>query len=179
MCSSDLLVKNHEFDFIIASSHLCHGQDPYYPSYYEGRSKKEALTEYFESVLENLKVFSNFDVYGHLDYIVRYCPGQADGYSFADYSDLLDRILTTLIEKEKGLEVNTGAYRNGLTEPNPSIDILKRYKELGGEIITIGSDAHKPEYVADGFDRTRDLLLSLGYKYYSVYENRIPENKLL
>lgn len=60
------LSQSHDFDFIIASSHVCHGRDPYYSDFYEGRSEKEAYREYFESELENVQKFSNFDVYGHL-----------------------------------------------------------------------------------------------------------------
>lgn len=66
--------KEHDYDFIIGSSHLCHGKDPYYPAFYEGRMQEAAYQEYFESILENLKGYSNFDVYGHLDYVVRYGP---------------------------------------------------------------------------------------------------------
>ena len=67
-------VTGHPFDFVIGSSHVVHGIDPYYPKYYEGRSEKTAYREYFESILENLNTYSDFDVYGHLDYVVRYGP---------------------------------------------------------------------------------------------------------
>ena len=63
--------KAHDYDFIIASSHLCNGKDPYYPSFYEGRSQDEAYLEYFASIPANLQAFDNFDVYGHLDYVAR------------------------------------------------------------------------------------------------------------
>ena len=68
-------VTGHPFDFVIGSSHVVHGIDPYYPKYYEGRSEKTAYREYFESILENLNTYSDFDVYGHLDYVVRYGSG--------------------------------------------------------------------------------------------------------
>lgn len=69
-----VFAKAHEYDFIIGSSHICNGQDPYYPAFYEGREQSAAYLEYFESILDNLKGYSNFDVYGHLDYVVRYGP---------------------------------------------------------------------------------------------------------
>lgn len=65
-------VTGHPFDFVIGSSHVVHGIDPYYPKYYEGRSEKLLTARYFESILENLNTYSDFDVYGHLDYVVRY-----------------------------------------------------------------------------------------------------------
>lgn len=164
--------KAHEYDFIIASSHLCNGKDPYYPAFYEGRPQEEAYREYFESILENLKVFGNFDVYGHLDYVVRYGPQKDNGYSYEQYRDILDKILIKLIQDGKGLELNTGGLLHGLREANPCTAILRRYKELGGEIITTGSDAHTPEHIASGFDRAAEMLTDCGFRYYCTFERR-------
>lgn len=168
-------VKSYDFDFIIASSHLCNRKDPYYPSFYEGREEEEAYREYFLSILDNLKAFSNFDVYGHLDYVVRYGPNKDVNYSYDKYKDVLDKILEWLVDHEKGLEINTGGIFYGLRELNPCTDILRRYKELGGEIITVGSDAHAPERIAQGFDRAGEILQSCGYKYYTIFAKRTPE----
>lgn len=170
-----LYAKSYEFDFIIASSHLCNRKDPYFPSFYDGRTDEEAYEEYFSSILDNLKSFSNFDIYGHLDYVVRYGRTKDAHYSYEKYRDILDEILKTLIENEKGLEVNTGAISYGLRELNPCTGILKRYRELGGEIITIGSDAHTPEAIARGFDQAADILTSCGFRYYTTFEKRVPE----
>ncbi|MBD5463992.1 MAG: histidinol-phosphatase HisJ family protein [Lachnospiraceae bacterium] len=170
-----LYAKSFPFDFIIGSSHICNGKDPYYPYFFEGRSDEEAYREYFSSILDNLKAFSNFDVYGHLDYVVRYGKSKDAEYSYEKYKDILDRILETLLEKEKGIELNTGAIGSGLKELNPCTGILKRYKELGGEIITIGSDAHEHGAIARGFDRAAQVLTECGFKYYTTFENRSPE----
>ena len=170
-----ILAKSHDFDYIIGSSHLCHGRDPYYPDFYEGREEKAAYREYFESILENVKGYTQYDVYGHLDYVVRYGPTQNQNYSYADYADVIDEILRILVENEKGLEVNTGGFRCGIGTTNPCHDIIRRYRELGGEIITIGSDAHETKYLQDHFDDAADMLKAIGFKYYTVFENRIPE----
>ena len=154
--------KSYDFDFIIASSHLVRGMDICWPSFYEGRSDEEAYREYFLTELENIKKFQNFDVYGHLDYVVRY-----------------GAMLEELIENEKGIEINTAGIRKGLSFAHPHIGILKRYKELGGEIITIGSDAHYAKDVAADFNAAEDMLKECGFKYYTVFENRIPEYKKL
>ncbi|MCR5418515.1 MAG: histidinol-phosphatase HisJ family protein [Lachnospiraceae bacterium] len=170
-----IFARAHEYDFIIGSSHLCHGKDPYYREFFEGRSEEEAHREYFESILENMKLFSNFDVYGHLDYVVRYGPRKDFEYSYQQHADIIDEILKWLIENEKGIEVNTAGPRCGLKEPNPCWDIVKRYRELGGEIVTVGSDAHSSDYIAYHFDETAQILKELGFNYYAVYENRLPE----
>ncbi len=167
--------KSYDFDFIIASSHLCNRKDPYYPYFFEGRSDEEGYREYFSSILENLKAFGNFDVYGHLDYVVRYGKEKDKDYHYDKYKDILDKILETLISNGKGIEVNTGAIGYGLKEFNPCADILKRYRALGGEIVTVGSDAHGPDAVARGFERAAQVLTECGFRYYAVFKKRVPE----
>lgn len=167
--------KSYDFDFIIGSSHVCHGKDPYYPSFYEGRSEEEAYREYFTSILENVKQFSNFDVYGHLDYVVRYGPNRDRDYSYDRYRDIFDEILTALLEDGKGIELNTGGMKKGMKDFHPCTDILKRYRQLGGEIVTVGSDAHDPGHIADYFSDAAEVLLSCGFRYYTVFRHRVPE----
>lgn len=168
-------VHSYDFDFVIGSSHVVNGKDPYYPSYYEGRTEADAYREYFTSIMDNLKKFTNFDVYGHLDYVVRYGPNKDENYAYADYRDVIDAILNMLIENEKGIELNTAGLRKGLHAPNPCADILRRYRELGGELITIGSDAHTPADIGSHFDEAADILSACGFRYYCVYQKRVAE----
>jgi histidinol-phosphatase (PHP family) len=175
MRQNSVYAKSYDFDFIIASSHLCNGKDPYQPSFYQGRSDEEAYLEYFESELENIKKFSNFDIYGHLDYAVRYGATMDKEYTYDKYKDILDKILTALIEKGKGIELNTGGIKYGMKDFHPCMDVLKRYREMGGEIITIGSDAHKPENIAAHFERACEVLKECGFKYYTIFEKRNAE----
>ena len=169
------LLNRYPFDFVIGSSHVVHGLDPYYARFYDGKTEREAYLEYFESILENLDAFNNFDVYGHIDYVVRYGPNKNADYSYQKYSDILDCILKRLIDMGKGIEVNTAGFKYGLGHPNPTEDILSRYHELGGEILTVGADAHKPEHIAYDFDRIPSILKAAGFKYYTVFKNRQPE----
>lgn len=169
------LLTQYPFDFVIGSSHLVCGADPYYPSFWENRSEREGYLAYFESILENIRAFDGFDVYGHLDYIVRYGPNQNRFYRYPDYADIIDAILAELISRGKGIELNTGGFRHGLGHPNPTEEILTRYRELGGEILTVGSDAHAPEQVAFDFEKVPGLLKAAGFSYFTVYRNRKPE----
>ena len=168
------VAKEHDFDFIIGSAHICNGRDPYYPSFFEGRPEEEAIREYFECIYENLRAYSNFDVFGHMDYIVRYAPSRDKDYCYEKYADILDKILERLISREKGLEINTGAVAYNLREMNPCNAILRRYHEMGGELITVGSDAHTVEDMGRGFDIAEQILKDCGFKYYTVYDGRIP-----
>lgn len=137
-----------DFDFVIGSSHLVDGIDPYYPEYFEKYDDHNGILRYFESILANIRAFDGFDVYGHLDYIVRYCRAKA--YRPAEYSDITDEILKTLISMGKGIELNTAGLKYGLGWAHPHPEVLKRYRELGGEMITVGSDGHKAEHYAWG-----------------------------
>ena len=102
----------------------------------------------------------------------RILPSLTDTYT--PYAPLIDDILRFLIAHDIALEVNTGAFRCGLSVPNPCPQILKRYHELGGKLITIGADAHKPSDIALGFDRLPGFLASCGFDEYMVYLHRVP-----
>ena len=160
------------FDFIINSCHIVDGMDPYDGIYFQQFPVKDGLRHYFESILTNLKIFPHFQSAGHLDYISRYIPGAAPDFIYNEYQDILDEILLYLIENDKALEINTAGWKSGLTWPNPHIDILKRYRELGGTLITIGSDAHKPEHMAYDFGKLPELLRSVGFESCVIYRKQ-------
>lgn len=168
------ILSQYSFDFVIGSSHVVHGFDPYYPAFYEGRRKEDCYLEYFESILENIRAFDGFDVYGHIDYVVRYGPTKNTNYNWRQYQDVIDVILRLLIEKGKGIEINTGGFKYGLGHPNPTEGIIRRYRELGGEIITIGSDAHAPQHVGYDFQKVPAILKNAGFEYFTVFKQRKP-----
>lgn len=182
------------FDFIIGSSHVVDDKDPYLPDYWVGITEEEGIRRYFETIIHNCKAYQGFHVYGHIDYIIRYVPRIIDWkrnnygsgkvkipadlveeiYPYNKYSDIIDEALKTILHYGKGIEVNTSGLTRGFEAPHPRIEILQRYRELGGEIITIGSDSHVPETICHSFDYTATLLYSLGYRYYAVYEEGKP-----
>ena len=169
------LLKEVPFDFVIGSSHVVHGYDPYYPSYFEDRKESACYMEYFESILENIAAFHEFDVYGHIDYVVRYGPEKNKNYSYDKYKDVIDEILRQLIAHGKGIELNMAGFKYGLGHPNPTEEILHRYRELGGEIITIGADGHAPDQIAWDFDKVPQMLKAAGFDYFTVFTKRKPE----
>jgi histidinol-phosphatase (PHP family) len=163
-----------ELDFVIASSHLVKMLDPYEPKFFDTYSEKEGIELYLQTILDNIEGFSDFDVYGHLDYVVRYAPHKEKYYNPADFSDYFDAILKKLIARGKGIELNTAGLKAGLSFAHPHPDVLKRYRELGGEIITIGSDGHCPNHLAYAFEQVPDLLKAAGFSYYTVFQKRKP-----
>lgn len=166
------LLRSYPFDFVIGSTHCLQNTDPYYRDYWE-QGNEDGVLRYFEANLFNATEYDGFQVFGHLDYVLRYMP---DGgkVSEALYKEVLHETLRALIARGKGIEVNTNSLRNGLIDPHPGLFALKEYLALGGEILTIGSDAHKPEHLAYEFERTAALLQSLGYRYYTTFEKQRP-----
>lgn len=167
------LMQNYSFDFAIGSSHVVDYVDPYLPLFWENRTKDEGIRDYFKTIIDNCRRSKNlFHVYGHLDYVIRYVPtadGKKSDYSYDEYRELLDEVLLTILECGKGIEVNTAGLKYGLGFAHPKAEVLKRYRELGGELITIGSDAHKPEHLCYDFQLIPDYLKSLGFQYYATF----------
>ena len=172
-----IYIKNHEFDYVIASLHLVNEMDPYYPEYFADKTDEEGYITYFKSIYDDINKFQNFDCLGHIDYIVRYGKSKDTDYSYPKYAEYIDPILKFLVEHEKGLEINTAGIRKGLKNVHPLPDILKRYRELGGELVTIGSDAHDTSAIASDYDKALEALEYAGFKYYCMYMNRIAEFK--
>lgn len=168
------IVSEYPFDFVIGSLHLVRGMDPYYGKIFEGRADSDVYRETFLETARCLDNVSSFDVLGHLDYVVRYGRNKAQEYSYRIFSDEIDEILKKVISGGKGLEMNMGGMKYGLGFANPHPDVLKRYRELGGEIVTVGADAHKPEHVAYDFEKAGEILKSCGFHYYAEFKERRP-----
>jgi len=167
-------LNRHPFDFVICSLHLGDGLDFYNGDFFKGKTQKEAYRRYFELVLDSVRRYDNYDVYGHLDYINRYGGYTDKRLDYENYKDLIDPILRTLVEKGKGLEINTSGLRYGLGASHPGLAILKRFKALGGTIITIGSDAHRCEDFYAGFNEAKRLIREAGFDRVAVFKNRKP-----
>lgn len=167
------LTESYAWDFVIGSTHDVKGLDWYYQESYEGKSKQQAYQEYFENMLECIKTCDCFDVIGHLDYVERYPRMYEDkALHYSDYADIIDEILTLLIKKGKGIEVNTSGFYYNLGRPQPQRAIIARYIELGGKIITVGSDAHRPDNIAAHFGDAWNILQELGVKKISQFDGR-------
>ena len=162
-----------EMDFVIGSNHAVDGLDPYFPEYFE-LNGANSYRKYFEATLKRIKRIKDFDSLGHLDYITRYGAKHGLSYSYKEYSDVIDEILRQLISDGKALGCTSGALSRGMSETNPCADVLRRYHELGGELITLGSDAHTPDTLGYKFDECADLLRVCGFKYIAFYEKRKP-----
>lgn len=169
--------KEFPFDFIIGSSHATQKLDLYFDQkeYFSNKTKEEAYSIYFDELYKNVLACDNFNVYGHLDFVSRYGMYDDNTLKYEDYSDLIDRALKALIERGRGIEVNTSGFRYGIDTTYPSLTILRRYRKLGGEIITCGSDSHTVGGVGAYIDYAYELVKAAGFKYISTFKNQKPE----
>lgn len=167
------LVNRVKPDFIIASLHNIHKKDLYLGDYYIGMTPEEALKASFDELCGMLDHFSDFCVIGHLDIVKRYSqPVLALPKScFVEYATPL---LQKIISMGKGIEVNTSGLRQGLGETLPSYELLAQYRNLGGEILTIGSDAHQPGDIGHSFREVLIELQGLGFENVYTYKQMVP-----
>ena len=166
-------VTGYPYDFVIASVHSSSVAPLDYPAFLEGRPLKSIIDEYYTLLFESLKTYKDYDVIGHINHIDRYTDGFAPEEMYMPYAD---EILKLIVQDGKGLEINTSSYRYGIEERGtPSLPILKRFFELGGEILTIGSDAHKIGQIGAFLEEGERLLRATGFRYFAVFKERQPE----
>lgn len=167
-------IKGYPFDFIICSMHRCDDCYLHTGEFFERKSQKQAYRRYFENVLESIEEYKDFQVYGHVDYIHRYGNYKEHVLEYATYKDIIDVILQKLIDTGRGLELNTSGIRYGLGQFHPQISIIKRYKEMGGEIITIGSDSHANNQLGFLWNEAAAFLKNVGFSYYTTFDKQKP-----
>lgn len=165
--------KEYPFDFVIGSVHSVQGHDVAL-DFFQKHSDPEGYDIYFGEMLQDVQRIEAYDVLGHLDYIVRYSNQGSKGFGLSDYIEIIEEILKQVIAHGKGIEMNMSGLKYGLGAPHPQPEILKRYRELGGEIITVGADGHIPEHIAYDYQLADDILKSCGFKYYTEFKGRKP-----
>ena len=119
-----------------------------------------------------MEKYKSYSVLGHMDLIARY--DEAGIYPFEKIKLMAEKILKIVIAEGKGIEINTSSHRYGLQDTMPSADILKLYRDLGGKILTIGSDSHRPEQLGAYIEETKELLKDIGFQYFCTYEDMKP-----
>lgn len=167
-------ISNYPFDFVINSVHIIDQTDPYTGKFFRGKTQQQAYERYLQEILCSINEFENYDIIGHIGYATRYGNFQDKRLRYNDYSDILDQILKAVIRNGKGIELNTSGLRTDLHSSIPGYDIFDRYYELGGEIVTVGSDSHFKEHLGHSFKEAVDYLKNTGFKYISHFEARKP-----
>lgn len=158
-------------DFIIGSVHMVDGVDSYYPAYFAGRTKAESCQAYLTAVLKGLEATPYISVLGHYDFCCKFSPYPDRSMSYAVAPELFDAIFRHLIQNGKGMEINTSPWRDG---PSWGLDILSRYRALGGEFVTVGADAHKPVQVGRRIDEALALARAAGIPYVATFQAMQP-----
>ncbi|MEI6131543.1 MAG: histidinol-phosphatase HisJ family protein [Bacillota bacterium] len=160
-------------DFIICTIHSVDGVDLSLPDFYIGKNRVQAFSRYLETIYESIQKMPSFDTMAHIGYIRRYAPYGENSLRYEEFKDYYDAIFKSLIENGKALEINTSGLRSyGFMMPEK--DIIKAYIAAGGEMITLGSDAHHPKGIGFKFDYVAELLKSYGLEYLTYFNERKP-----
>ncbi|MCM1333899.1 MAG: histidinol-phosphatase HisJ family protein [Bacteroides sp.] len=163
------------YDFVIGSCHMLRGYEDFYFLDYRKDPPEKLLPLYFEEVLEMAET-ADFDVLGHLTYPLRYIAGD---HGFAvdmkQYEAAIDEIFRTLIRRGKGIEINTSGYRQKIGKALPDLPYIKRYRALGGEILTIGSDAHNVADLGKNIPDGITLAKAAGFERIAIFKGRRAE----
>lgn len=168
------LVDTGSFDFVIASVHFCGGKEIYNGDFFRGRTPQESYREYYEELYYCARNFQGFNVIGHLDLLKRHAS-YAEPQKAELFYDILQELFKDLVQRGKGLEINTSGLRTSFNETLPTLEVMKLYKDLGGEIITLGSDSHYPEHLGWKFPEVCAGLKSIGFKYITTFTNQKPQ----
>lgn len=166
------LFSSYPFDFIILSCHQVEDKEFWTQDFQRGKTQEEYNRKYYEEILRVIRTYKDYSVLGHLDMITRY--DSAGVYPFECVRDIVTEILQQAICDGKGIEINTSSHRYGLTDLTPSRDILRLYRELGGTILTIGSDTHKPEHLGAYIKETLEEVKKLGFSSICTFQNMKP-----
>lgn len=165
------IINTYDFDYVINSVHEVKGLDCYFKEYHEGKDRYTSYYEYFKTVSESIDAPYYYSTIGHLGYVIRKSPYTLKEYKYSEFNDILDEILIKIIKKEKILEVNTSTH--GLEDKViPSYEVIKRYYELGGRLITFGSDAHSILRLGEKSSYVSDMLKEIGFKNLTLVKNR-------
>lgn len=161
-----------ELDFVLLSIHQIGNQEFWTGEFQEGKTQQEIRSGYYEELLGVMEVFDGYDALAHMDLIRRYDPyGERD---FALDRDLVAPVLEKAIAEGKAIELNTSSWRYGLADLQPSTPLLELYRDLGGELITLGSDSHLPQHLGSYLRVAQRRLRELGFSEFVTYERHVP-----
>ncbi len=169
---AEKIINALQYDFILASIHNLENMEDFYFLDYSKYDVDDLLKKYFNTVLELAK-WNNFDSLAHLTYPLRYIVGESKiDVDLDKYSDTIDEILETIINNGKALEINTSGLFMKLEETLPTFDIIKKFHDMGGQYITIGSDSHYANKICQGIDQGMKLAKDAGFDNITIYHNR-------
>ena len=168
------LFEKSPLDFVIMSVHEIDDKELWDHSFQDGKTEEEYYRLYFENIYYLVQNYHNYSVLGHLDLLKRY--DEKDGYNpFVENKEIITKILKYIIADGKGIELNTSSIKYKLDDLMPSRDILKLYLELGGEILTIGSDSHsKKDLLNSHIEELKQELRDIGFKKFCTFEKMKP-----
>lgn len=168
----DQFIEETPFDLVIGSIHSVYEEDISWNRTSLNQDPEKWYRAYYQTMLDCTKKTKNFHILGHIDYIDRYIEDKRRIPPHENFQDIIDEILLEIIGTNRGIEYNLAGLRKNLSYGNPKDQVLKRYLKLGGDIITISTDAHSPASVGKGIYQGIDHLRQLGFKRLALRRKR-------
>ncbi|MCC6189478.1 MAG: histidinol-phosphatase HisJ family protein [Anaerolineales bacterium] len=167
------LLARYPFDYALGSLHWVGSASIFDLTYFQEHSAADAFHLYFEE-LEHVTRAGGFDILSHLDVPTRAAFAVYGRYDPAEHEDYIRPVLRNCVERGLALDINTASLRRRAEVLNPGLEILRWYVELGGERITLGSDAHRPSQVGGYLETALATARAAGLKHLTFYERRQP-----
>ena len=168
------ILNAFNYDFVLGAIHNLKDTPDFYYLDYSKNDVNDLLKCYFEAVLE-LVEWDMTDSLAHLTYPLRYICGRDNiEVDLSKYCEIIDAIFETLIKNEKSLELNVSGLYSEIGDTLPTEALIKRYYDLGGRLITVGSDSHYYDKVCVGIEKGYDILKRCGFREFTIYKNREP-----
>lgn len=167
-------IEENQPDFVLGSMHCTDEMTIGEYDYYDRYDKRKTQEDYMTCLIKNMRDFDNYDVVAHIGFLSKFAPEEGWEIHYSEMPDYIDELLKIVIAKGKGIEVNASGLKNSKFTL-PTKDIISRYKELGGEIITIGSDAHSGEYAGFEYDYVCSMVKHCGFEAAAKFSGRTPK----
>ena len=166
------LYYRYDLDFVLLSVHQVNDQEFWTGAFQKGKTHKESYSRYYDEMYQLVSAYKDYSVLAHMDLIRRYLDKEID--MFSSNKAKIVEILKIVIADGKGIEINTSSLRYGIKGLTPSIEILNCFYELGGKIITIGSDSHEPEHLGFHIEESKKILKEIGFSHFCTFEKMKP-----
>ncbi len=165
------VLDEYRYDYVLGSLHWVGEYNVFDVNYFEQMPPERTVTDYFTELVEMVRV-GGFDVVAHADVLKRTAFTVYQRFEIADWEDLVRPVWQACIDKGIGLEINSSGLRMQVGQTQPTVEALRWYRQMGGELLTIGSDSHRPDHVGFGLEAALDVARDAGFKRLCTYEGR-------
>ncbi|MEP7286005.1 MAG: histidinol-phosphatase HisJ family protein [Chloroflexota bacterium] len=167
----DAVLNAHPYDLVLGSLHWNNGESIFERSYFQKRDHKSAAREYFAELTQMVDA-GGFNIMSHMDVIKRMGYQVYNRFDITEYEEYVRPVLAACIRQQIAPEINTSALRMSVNQTHPTVEVIRWYREMGGELLSIGSDSHRPDQLGAGLDKAIAIAKDAGFTRLTKFANR-------